>query len=89
MSKLTEASVYPKPTERQSLATCLNVFCKETYTAINNHPDMRNADGREQTAAFIKIVVNWWKILNVTSIGVDVRFSNKLQAVYKTLLTKG
>ena len=42
---------------------------------------MRNVDGREYTAAFIKIVVNWWKILNVKSIGVDVRFNNKLQAV--------
>ena len=49
--------------------------------AIVNHPGMRNADGREYTAAFIKIVVNWWKILNVKSIGVDVRFNNKLQAV--------
>ena len=42
---------------------------------------MRNVDGREHTAAFIKIVVNWWKILNVKSIGVDVRFNNKLQVV--------
>ena len=42
---------------------------------------MRNVDGREHTAALIKIVVNWWKILNVKSIGVDVRFNNKLQAV--------
>ena len=42
---------------------------------------MRNVDGREHTAAFIKIIVNWWKILNVKSIGVDVRFNNKSQAV--------
>ena len=42
---------------------------------------MRNVDGREHTAVFIKILVNWWKISNVKSIGVDVRFNNKLQAV--------
>ena len=42
---------------------------------------MRNVDGREHTAAFVKIVVNWWKILNVKSIGVDIRFNNKSQAV--------
>ena len=42
---------------------------------------MRNVDGREHTAAFVKIIVNWWKILNVKSIGVDVRFNNKSQAV--------
>ena len=54
-SKLTESSVYPKPIERQSVATCLRVFCKETYTAITNQPGMRNDDGRENTAAFIKM----------------------------------
>ena len=58
-SKLTESSVYPKPIERQSVATCLRVFCKETYTAIINHPGMKHVDGGEQMAAFIKIVVNW------------------------------
>ena len=42
---------------------------------------MRNIDGRERTAAFIKIVVNWCKILNVKNIDDDVRFNNKLQAV--------
>ena len=41
---------------------------------------MRNVDRCEHTAAFIKIVVNWWKILNVKGIGVDVRVNNKLQA---------
>ena len=63
MSKLTEVSVYPKPIERQSVAACLRVFCEVTCTAIINHPGMRNVDGRENTAAFIKIVVNRWKIL--------------------------
>ena len=42
---------------------------------------MKNVDGQEHMAALIKIVVNWWKILNVKSVGVDVRFNNKLQAV--------
>ena len=32
-------------------------------------------------ATFIKIVVNWWKMLNFKSIDVDVMFNNKLQAV--------
>ena len=55
MLKLMEVSVYPKPIERQSVATCLRVFCKDTYTAIINQPGMRNDDGRENTAAFIKM----------------------------------
>ena len=65
VSKLMEVSVYPKPIERQSVATCLRVFCEETYTDIINYPGMRNVDVREHTTAFIKIVVNWSKILNV------------------------
>ena len=81
VSKLMEVSVYPKPIERQSVATCLRECCEENYTAIINHRGMRNIDGREHTTAFIKIVVNCWKILNVKNKGVDVRFSNKLQAV--------
>lgn len=38
---------------------------------------MRNVVGHENTAEFIKIVVNWWKTLNVTSTSVDVTFKNK------------
>ena len=56
---------YTNPIVKQSVATCLRAFCEETYTAIINRPGMRNVDGREHTAAFIKTVVNWWKILIV------------------------
>ena len=45
MSKLTKVSVYLKPIESQSVATCLRVFCEESYTAITNHLGMRNVDG--------------------------------------------
>ena len=50
--------------ERQSAANCLRIFWEGSYTAIINHPGMRNVNGHEHTAAFIKIVVNWWKILS-------------------------
>ena len=86
--KLTEVYVYPKPVESQGLVTCLKVFCEEAYTAIINHQGMRNVDGREHTAGFIKIFVKLWKILNVKSVGVDVRLNNKLQAVVQDPLDK-
>ena len=76
MPKLTELSVYPKHIGRQSAATCLWVFCQESYTTVINHPVMRNVDGCEHIAEFIKIVVNWWNRLNVTRKGKDVRFNN-------------
>ena len=76
---------YTKPIVRQSEATCLRAFCKGTYTATINHPGMRNVDGREHIAAFIKIVVNWWKILNAKSIGVDVRYYQFVQTFTPSL----
>ena len=76
------------PKERQSIATCLRIFCEETYTVIINHLGMRHVDGREETAAFIKIAISWLKILNVNCIGIDVRFNNKLQAVVQDPLDK-
>ena len=45
VSKLMEVSVYPKPIERQSVATCLRVCCEENYTAINNHRGMKTLMG--------------------------------------------
>ena len=50
-----------------------------------NDPGMRNVDVRENAPTFIKIVVNWWKILDVKSIGVDIRFNNNYKLWYKTL----
>ena len=32
-----EVSVYPESKEKQNIATFLWVFCKEMYTATNNH----------------------------------------------------
>ena len=81
MSKLTEVSVFQKPIESQSVPTCLRVFCEKTYTVIINHSGMKSVDGREHTTVFIRIVVNWWKQLNIKNVDVGVRFNKKLQAV--------
>lgn len=70
--KLMEVSVYLKSIESQSVATCLRVFCEEMYTSIINNPGVRENDECEHTATFIKTVANWWKILIVKRIGVDV-----------------
>ena len=81
MSKLTEVSVFQKPIESQSVPTCLRVFWEKTYTVIINHSGMKSVDGREHTTVFIRIVVNWWKQLNIKNVDVGVRFNKKLQAV--------
>ena len=81
MSKLTEASVCPKPIDRQNVATCLRVFSEETYTG--NHSGMRNIDRSEHTAPIIKTAVNWWKILMLrVKTGLTINY----KLCYKTLL---
>ena len=82
MSKLTQVSVYPEPINEQSKATCLRVFCEETYITIISHPVMRNSDerGLDHIAVTIKIEVNGKK-LNVKSIGLNIKFKYRSQVV--------
>ena len=80
LSKLNEVSVFPKPIERQKVSTCLRIFCEETATALLTHPGMSNVEGREDTATFIKLVVQFWKIVNVKGLGADIRHNDPLQA---------
>ena len=65
MSYLTEEAVAPKPIERQKVSTCLKVFSERTYHAIVNHSRLNSS--KVDTAIFLQIVINWWKILNVKS----------------------
>ena len=82
LSKLSYVSVYPKPIERQSVETCLKVFCDETVVALQTHPKLKNIDV-SGTTNFISIFVKFWKILNVKGIGADGRFNDPLRAVVK------
>ena len=43
LSRLREVAVTPKPVERQRVDMCLPVFCQETCTALNVHPEMQNS----------------------------------------------
>ena len=76
LSELNEVSVAPKPIERQKVATCLRVFCDKTCTALTTHPKMSTIEGREDTAEFIRIVVNFWKIMNIKGTGADIRHND-------------
>jgi len=80
LSDLNETAVAPKPVERQRVSTCLQVFSEKTHSALLTHPALKRNDV-EDTASFLKIVINWWKILNVKCCGVDVRFNDPFQAV--------
>ena len=48
LSKLTEKSVTPKHTEKQSVPLCLQVFCDETATALLTHSATKDLDGMKR-----------------------------------------
>ena len=84
MSKLDSVSVSPKPIERQSVQTCLKVFCDRTVAALKTHPKMtkKNVKG---TVLFVEKVISFWKIVNVKSPGEDIRLKDSLRDVIKSL----
>ena len=72
LSRLSEKSVTPKHTEKQSVPLCLQVFCDETAAALRTHSATKDEEGIEETATFIELVVKFWKIVNVKKMYEDV-----------------
>ena len=84
LSKLNAIAVSPKPVEQQIVSTCLRVFSDETISALETHPNT----GQEKiqgTIQFLKIIVSFWKIVNVNSIGADIRYKDDLHGVILSL----
>ena len=77
---LDEVSVYPRVIERQRVPPCLNVFCEKTAIALELYGEKHGKDVLG-TVTFLRIVCQWWKILNVKRKGVDVRRKDPIQAV--------
>ena len=81
MSKLTEKSVMPKHTEKQSVPLCLQVFCDETAVALLSHSATKNEEGIQETATFIQKVVKFWKIVSVKKKFMDIIQNDPLTGV--------
>ena len=73
LSGLNEISIIPKPVEGQSI--CLRVFSEKTYSALLAHLSL-NIDKVKDTAAFLKIVIKCWNILNGKAYGADVKHND-------------
>ena len=82
LSKLNDVAVFPKPIERQSVATCLRVFCDETIAALETHPKINN-EAASGTANFFKIIVKVWKIFNVKNPWEDQKHNDSVRAVIR------
>ena len=83
LSKLNDVAISPKPIERKREATCLRVFCDETIAALETHPG-NNKNSAMGTINFLKLIVKFWKIVNVKGIGADSRFNETLRTVVRS-----
>ena len=63
---------------------CLGTFCEKNYTAIINHSDVRNIDGRGH-----RVVVNWWNILSVKCLSQLKLLTINYKLWYKIILMNG
>ena len=79
LSKLNAIAVSPKPTERQSISTCLHVFSDETISALETHPNI-DKEKIQGTIQFLKIIISFSKIVNLEGIGADIHFKDDLRS---------
>ena len=78
MSKLSEVSVTPKPIERQRVSTVLEVFNEKTIAALKEHSKM--GEDVEGTIAFLQMILDFWKIVNVKGPYEDIKLRDPLRA---------
>lgn len=71
---LTRSSVYPNRLELQNVQLALRVFNEKVISALRKN-------GFESTAAFIRQVLDWWHVVNVSSKGEDMRFHDSFRSV--------
>ena len=79
LSKLTEVSVTPKPIERQRVSTVLEVFNEKTIAALKAHSGV-DEDDVQGTIAFLEMILDFWKIVNVKGPYEDVNLRDPLRA---------
>ena len=80
LCKLTDASIFSKPIERQKVSICLEVFCDRTISALKLHPLLTHQDVND-TAKFIVTFAQFWKTLNVDGSLENIRLNDKRRSV--------
>ena len=71
---LTAVSVNPSKLQLQSVGNALKVFNDKVVAALS-------VQNKVDTAHFVRQVVEWWKLVNVSSKGKSARFSDQFQSV--------
>ena len=78
LKKLTHTSVFPKPLQRQSVPLVCQVFNDKTVAALTTLSTKLNIN--EGTIVFIRLVTNWFKMMNVKDRYSCIRFKDDLRS---------
>lgn len=74
---LTLKALFPKTIERQNVKLALKIFNPFVAQALLEFGT--NIEGSQETADFIKIILTWWKIVNVKTLLKGKRFNDIYQ----------
>ena len=75
---LTAKSCWPTSFERQSVKLALKVFNESTIAGLKIQNDARNPNFQTQTAEFVSIILDIWKIFNVSTPQKGTRLNDAL-----------
>ena len=75
LTKITYTAVYPKPLQRQSVPFVCQVFHDKTVAALSTVKDKLGLS--EDTIIFVKLITDWFNIINVKDGYSSINMSDK------------
>ena len=81
LTKLTYMSLHPKPLQRQNVPFVCQVFNEKTVAALVSLKDELNLN--EGTVIFVRLITNWFKMLNIKSKYTCIRTRDEYKAPWE------
>ena len=72
LTRLTRASVFPSPIQRQNVSLVLKAINEKTIAALWSF----DAERAKSTIYVLSVILKWWKTVNVKSFGEAKRFND-------------
>lgn len=76
---LTRKSLFPSNFERQNVKYVMNLFHESVIEGLLHYGSEKNLKNYESTADFLKMIVDWWSVVNVKTVFKGVRRKNSLE----------
>ncbi|MBP1527227.1 MAG: hypothetical protein H9Q66_04835 [Spiroplasma ixodetis] len=72
-------SIYPSNTEKQNVRLALNIFNEKVREGLLYYGNNQNLTKYDDTANFLKIIYDWWSVVNTKTVFKGVRHRNNLE----------